>query len=224
MIYTRAAVPVRIFFMLASILVLVTGCGHVIGPEKSLQLYTLEPQVPAAAGQAGPVVAGQLSIDIPEAEASLDTNRIALNPTQGTMDYFANASWPDHLPVLLQSRLVESFEKDGRMASVARDTAGLRADYLLKSEIRSFQARYAAPDTAPDIVLRIDVTLVQVSTGKVIVRKEMSQQVRADQNTLPTIVSAFNSATGAILKDIVDWTVRGAPPLPPQENEIRRHR
>jgi cholesterol transport system auxiliary component len=193
---------------------LMAGCGNIIGPEKALQLYTLEPLVPVSSAPAGQMVSGQLSIDIPDAEASLNTNRIALNPTPETMDYFANASWPDRLPLLLQSRLIESFEKDGRAVSVARDTAALHADYLLKSEIRSFQARYAAPNSAPDIVVRIDVTLVQVSTEKVILRKEMSQQVHAGGNTLPAIVLAFNTATASILRDIVDWTVMGTPPLP----------
>ena len=192
---------------------LMAGCGNIIGPGKPLQLYTLEPQVPVSSGPARQVVSGQLSIDIPDAEASLNTNRIALNPTPATMDYFANASWPDRLPLLFQSRLIESFEKDGRVASVARDTAALHADYLVKSEIRSFQARYAAPNSAPDIVVRIDVTLVQVATEKVILRKEMSQQVHAGENTLPAIVLAFNSATTSILKDIVDWTVTETPPL-----------
>ena len=193
---------------------LLAGCGNIIGPEKSLQLYTLEPQVPVASSPVRQAVSGQLSVDIPDAEASLNTNRIALNPTPATMDYFANASWPDRLPLLFQSRLIESFEKDGRVASVARDTAALHADYLLKSEIRSFQARYAAPNVAPEIVVRIDVTLVQVSTQKIVSRKEMTQQVQAGENALPAIVLAFNAATTSILKDIVDWTVIGTPPVP----------
>ena len=138
--------PLGRLLALAATLALLAGCGNVIGPGKPLQLYILDPQAPATSG---PVVAASLSIATPEAEASLDTNRIALNRTSETMDYFADASWPDHLPLLLQSRLVESFEKDGRAASVARDTAGIQADYLLKSEIRSFQARYAAADAPP---------------------------------------------------------------------------
>ena len=211
--------PLGRLLALAATLALLAGCGNVIGPGKPLQLYTLDPQAPATSG---PVVAASLSIATPEAEASLDTNRIALNRTSETMDYFADASWPDHLPLLLQSRLVESFEKDGRAASVARDTAGIQADYLLKSEIRSFQARYAAADAPPDVQLRIDVALVQVSTGKVVLRKEMSRLQRADQNALPAIIQAFNGATTAILRDIVDWTVRATPPLPVQEE--RRHR
>jgi len=200
--------------LMVSASTLMAGCGNIIGPEKALQLYTLDPQVPGSSGPARQVVSGQLSIDVPDAEASLNTNRIALNPTPETMDYFANASWPDRLPLLFQSRLIESFEKDGRAASVARDTAALHADYLLKSEIRSFQARYAAPSSVPDIVVRVDVTLVQVSTEKAVSRKEMSQQVHADGNTLPAIVLAFNTATASILRDIVDWTVMGTPPLP----------
>jgi len=67
------------------------------------------------------------------------------------MDYYANSQWTDRVPLLLQSLLVEAFEKSGRIAAVGRETAGIRADYVLETEIRDFEAYYAVPDAAPNV-------------------------------------------------------------------------
>jgi cholesterol transport system auxiliary component len=202
----------RGFITLTGASVLMAGCGNIIGPGKPLQLYVLGPAFPA--GAAGTPTNWQLTVALPQAPASLDTERIALNPTPATLDYFANASWPDHLPLLIQSLLVESFEKDGRAGAVTRDTSGLHADYLLQTEIRAFQARYTAPDQAPEIVLRIGATLVQMPDGKILDHREMSEEAHAETNAIPAIVGAFDAATGAMLADIVNWAVTKAPPIP----------
>ena len=59
-----------------------------------------------------------------------------------TIDYFANAAWSDRAPAMVQSLLIESFEQTGKIISVSRDLAVLRADYILMSELRRFEARY----------------------------------------------------------------------------------
>jgi cholesterol transport system auxiliary component len=204
----------RTLIALTGASLLVAGCGNIIGPGKPLQLYVLDPPLPARSGAAAQPVNWQLTVALPQAPASLDTERIALNPTPATMDYFANASWPDRLPQLVQSLLLQSFENDGRVGAVARDTSGLHADYMLQTEIHAFQAHYATPDQAPNIVLRIGVTLVHMPDGKIIDHRELHEEARAETNALPAIVAAFNTAMGGMLADIVNWAVATAPPLP----------
>ena len=65
---------------------------------------------------------------------------------------------------MVQTLMVESFEEilNSRVVSVGRDTIGLRADYVLKSELREFQAEYAAAGDQgpPQIHVRINAELV----------------------------------------------------------------
>src|ERR1043166_7445800 len=67
------------------------------------------------------------------------------------MDYYAHAQWTDRAPLLLQGLLVEAFEKSQRIAAVGRESAGIRSDYILQSELHDFEAYYAVPDTPPKI-------------------------------------------------------------------------
>ena len=99
------------------------------------QLFTLMPKNTFVEGL--PVVTDQILIETPVAAAGLDTGRIALSRSSTTLDYFAGVSWTDRAPAMVQTLMVESFENSSRVVSVGRDTIGLRADYVLKSEFEN---------------------------------------------------------------------------------------
>src|SRR3546814_3362056 len=46
---------------------------------------------------------------------------------------------------MLQSLIVQSFDNTGRIVGVGRETAGLGADFVLKTDLRAFQAEYPKP-------------------------------------------------------------------------------
>ncbi|HXC55266.1 MAG TPA: ABC-type transport auxiliary lipoprotein family protein, partial [Rhizomicrobium sp.] len=173
-------------------------------------LYMLRPTPPPAGG--GPRVAWQLSIVLPEAPESLDTDRIALVQPTSQMDYYANSSWQDRVPFLVQSALVEAFEASGRIAAVGLDTQGLKSDYLLLTEVRDFQARYDVADAPPTAVVRISAKLISVR-GRAIAGTTVGHgEVAAGQNSVPSVVAAFNQALAMALGQIVDWTLSA--PMP----------
>ena len=183
---------------------LLAGCGSIIGPVTH-QIYVLQPDAQPAAG--GAPVKWQLVIAMPDVPASLDTDRIALSKTPDTLDYFANADWPDRVPQLVQQLLLEAFETSGRVPAVARDTAGLRADYLLQPEIRAFEAHYEAPDAAPRVVARIAVRLVKLPSRDIVGTFVAEREAAAAANNLGAIVRAFDQALGGVLAQIVDWAL-----------------
>jgi cholesterol transport system auxiliary component len=201
----------------------------IVGPPAPLQLYVLRPTLPPtpAAGAPPP---WQLSITVPEAPASLDSVRMALSPTPSKLDYYADASWTDRAPLLLQGFLVEAF--GARRVPAARDTAGVLADYILYTDLRAFQAEYngtipptpkdakgkedpalapAAP--APAIMVQMEAKLMVVTTRRVLGTFTATNRAMAQANTVESIVTAFNQASGATLGQIVDWAVRTAPPV-----------
>ena len=202
--------PHRRQLLLGGAAVLLSGCALLNRPAPP-QLYMLRPQMAPAMGA---TVRWRLTVAAPEAAASLDTERIALTRTPITMDYFANAAWTDRLPLMVQRMLVQAFEGTGRIMSVDRETLGAANDYLLETEIRDFQARYDMPNAAPAIVIGIQVKLLQMPQRDIVSGTYISQEVKAAGNTIDSIVTAFNQATGAAIAQIVGWTLQQPAPSP----------
>ncbi len=194
---------------------LLAGCGgsSLIGPtQEPLEIYVLVPQFSKLEGVAA--VAWQLTVAPPDAAQSLQTTRIALQRGQ-TMDFYANAQWTDSMPQLVQSLLVEAFETSGSIKGVAPESAGVHGDMVLETEIRSFQANYENQTAAPDIVVTIVARLLTAGSRQVVGTFISSHDARAAQNTVPSVVQAFDEATGETLEEIVTWVLKTAPRVNP---------
>ena len=116
--------------------------------------------------------------------------------------------------MVVQGTLVEAFEMSGRMQAVGRDTEGLKSDYLLVTDIRSFQAQYAAPDAAPTVSVRIVAKLIAARTRTIVMSKDAQSEVLAAQNNVASIVAAFNQALSSVQTQIVDAALNAPPPQP----------
>jgi cholesterol transport system auxiliary component len=184
--------------------------GNLIGPPSPPpELYVLHPAFGPLPDT--PLIRQQLVVAIPVASEALDTARIALERAPNTMDYYAHAQWTDRLPLLVQALLVEAFEKSGGIAAVGRETEGIRADVVLETEIRHFEAYYAVPDTAPEIHVALMARLVGALHREVIGVSEVTRSARAAANDMPNITAAFAAAAGDALREIVRWAL---PTLP----------
>src|SRR5580704_6642171 len=175
----------RIMLLGASAFAL-SGCGGLgLGPtDANNTLYVLEPALTPAPAGATPVD-WALEVDLPDAEDSFDSRRIALIKADGTMDYYANAEWPDRLPVLVQTALVAAFEASGRVPGVARTQDAVHADYEMGTELRDCTAHYSQPDAAPTISVTI-VAQMSTSHGRKIVSSFTAKQdAPASQNNTP---------------------------------------
>ena len=202
-------VPTRRQMVLAgAALLMLAGCGGLLGPSgPPLQLYRLRPTFPAAGG---PSVSWQLAVARPLAPQSLDTERIALM-RGAMMDYYADAQWNDSAPRLVQSLLVEAFEKSGRILAVAGESGAVHADYTLECEIRDFDAQYASDNGAPMIVVEIEARLLGPH-GTVVASLDAKQTAPASANSVPSAVAAFDQAVSATLAQIVTWTLSAPKP------------
>ena len=180
--------------------------GNLIGPPSPApQIYVLNTKFAPVTNV--PNVPWQLVIGVPNAPASLDTQRIALERAPNTMDYYANSEWTDRAPVLLQSLLVQAFENSGRIATVGRETSGIRADYVLETEVRDFEAYYAVPDTPPVVRVTLMVKLFGALSHDIAAAMEFRNESQASANNMASITAAFNQATGATIQAIVAWAL-----------------
>jgi cholesterol transport system auxiliary component len=207
------AAPTRRGILVGGAAMTLAGCGGggLIGPPSPApQIYVLHPEFGPVADAAA--VGWQLVVATPVAAASLDTERIALERAPNIMDYYASSQWPDRLPVLIQSLLVEALEKSGKIRAVGRETEGIRADYVLESEIRDFEAFYAVADTPPNIRVTITAKLLAALSHELVATTQASQQARAAANDMANITAAFTRAAGSALGDIVGWVLRAPSP------------
>lgn len=188
----------------------VASCSGLIGPPPAPQLYALHPDFQTMPD--APNAPWQLVVALPQAPESLNTERIALMRAPNVMDYYANSAWTDSVPALLQTLLIEAFEKSGKITAVARDGQGIRGDYILQTEIRDFEAYYAVIDTPPQAVIKLSVSLVGALRRDVISTLRPEHQAQAAANNLPSITAAFAQAAGAAIGEIVTWALRAPPP------------
>jgi cholesterol transport system auxiliary component len=166
------------------------------------KLYTLTPASDFAAGTR---VAWQLLVEVPASTAALDTTRIALSRNPTSIDYFADAAWVDRAPLMLQALLVQSFENTGRITAVASDSLLLRADYILLTELRHFEAAYGAAP-APTAHIELVAKLVRASDRAVVAQQRVDSAPAAGANDIPAIVDAFNTAFHQTAQQLADWT------------------
>ena len=188
--------------------------GLLPGTGEPLKLYTLTPKTTYPEGL--PAVEWQLVVETPVAPAGINTNRIALAHSPLTLDYYAGASWTDSAPAMVQTLLVESFENTGRILAVGRESVGLRPDFVLKLELREFQAEYRSPETPPLVHVRIIGKLVRMPVREIVATHMAEESVAASANTLDAVVTAFDAALGPVLKDLVIWALSAVPHKLPQ--------
>lgn len=191
-------------------LLLLAGCGDLIKAPPSLQLYALQPEMPAPAP--GAKVSWSLALQLPDAVGNLDSNRLTL--IRGSaMDYYANAQLPEHLSPLVQTALLDAFERSGRIDQVSRSEDGIRSDYLLQTDIRNCEAQYDSPDGAPKINVRIAAKLVNTFDRRIVANLLAEQQVQAAEDSVPAVVNALDQALGAAIAMIVNWTLAAQAPI-----------
>lgn len=184
-------------FMLAGGVAL-GGCSVIPKVNEPVPLYTLS--AVREFRQSLPKVDWQLVVGTPVASADLNSTRIALTRSPGVIEYFANGAWADYAPILLQGKLIESFEASGAV-SVGRDAVGIRPDFVLQSDLRDFQAEYSG--NAPTAHLRLSAKLVRMPDRRIVANILSEHKVPAAGNSLAEIVAAFDRAAGEAFEEVV---------------------
>ena len=181
------------------------GCESIVpgqGPPPTL--FRLTPKSTFSAGL--PTVKWQLILEAPLTDAALSTTRIALWPNPTRLEYYARANWSDRAPAMVQTLLIESFENSGKIVSVGRESIGLRADFVLKTELREFQANYHLGGN-PKAQVGINAKLVKMPNRLIVGSQMFEALIDAEADRLADIIEAFDDALGKVLKRVVEWTL-----------------
>jgi cholesterol transport system auxiliary component len=192
-----AAVAARAFLFACALVV--AGCAA-FKPAASTFDLTAPHEFPHLRGSSR----AQLLIAEPSALKTLDAPQIVVKPAPNELEYLARAQWPDRLPKVVQSRLVETFENTRRIRAVSRPGEDLLIDYQLATDIRDFEAD-AAAGTAE---VTLSVKLVSDRSGRVIATRIFTASVPLASTSPGVVVDALDLAFDKVARDIVNWTYR----------------
>ncbi len=209
---------------IAAAAMLLPGCQLIQAAEEPTDLYQVTPK--STFDPDLPSVRWQLAVEVPAAAANLNTGRIAIAQSPTSFDYYAKTAWTDRAPLMVQTRIVDSFENSRKILAVARESIGLRANYVLQPDLRNFEAMYfyGGPPIAH---VRIVAKLVQMPDRQIIGEATFERCVRARADRVPKVVEAFDQALGSVIKRLVAWTLRTPSPKLPTEStfyDINKYR
>ena len=210
--------------VLATAAALLAGCTLYEAATEPTDLYTVTPK--STFDPSLPAVYWQLAVEVPAAAANLNTGRMAIAFTPTSTDYYAKVAWTDRAPLMVQTRIVDSFENTRKIVAVARESIELRANYVLQPDLRNFEAMYYYGQP-PIVRVRIIAKLVRMPDRQIIGVASFERCVRARADSIPKVVDAFDQALGSVIKRLVAWTLRTPPARPPSDDapyNIERYR
>ena len=192
----------RAYQMIAPVaLALVSACSILPKPDPS-DVYRLVSAQPTTQGTP---VSWSLRVSKPQTSEFLDSPRIAVVPDGNLISSYANSRWSDPAPVLLRNRLLDGFQRDGRVTLLSTDETNLQADYELGGQLQAFQSEYRG--TAVDVVIRLDARLVRGSDQRIIASRRFEVRQPLTDTKVPAVVEGFGQAGDQLNKQVVDWVV-----------------
>lgn len=193
---------------LALILALLSGCGALTAVSDAsarMDAYTLTP-VARAEGDAA-TGSRHLIVELPTSAGALATDRILIRPVPVQAQYLPDGRWSEPTPALVQTLLVASFQNLGGFRLVGRTAAGLQPDYTLMTELQDFHAEPLGAAPTP-LTVRVGAlaTLIRESDRRIVASRRFAASAGVASDDTLAVVMGFETATQALLRDVVVWT------------------
>jgi cholesterol transport system auxiliary component len=177
---------------------LLAGCEIFAGPPPE----TFNLAAPAAISRSGSSTSAQILIPLPSAIATLDTAGIVVmdGPRYA---YYPESQWPDKLPVVVQARVMEAFEKSGRVRAVGRPGEGLSIDYALLIDIRAFEFEALTYEAEVELAVRV----MNDRTGAILGTRTFTAHAPVAVDSADGVVAALGTAFDQAVIELVDWSL-----------------
>jgi len=194
-----------------SVLPSLSGCAGIAGLTAAAtpnEIYVLTPK--STFDEDLPNLGYQIVVEEPTATAAVDTDQIAVQPTPLRVQYLPSARWVDRAPLIVQALMIESFENSGKVPAVGSSAIGLRADFLIVTDIREFQATVPVgrPDAPLEIDVRLNIKLVDAFSDRIIASRSFEEVSPSVSDGASDVTVGFDDALGGTLRDAVEWSIR----------------
>lgn len=184
--------------------VLLAGCVSLLPENTPATVYRLSTPEPSGELRNEAVIVG---VQRPLTPRALSGAQIALSQQRGELVFAEGAEWITPVPRLVQDLIVESMDAFEPSLIASRPEDGVRAEFELATELRSFEANYLnGPDAAPTAVVRIRSRLIRMSDRRLIAVEAIGAQAVARSLRIGDIVAAFDAASQEAAADVAQWT------------------
>ena len=202
----------KLRFALCAFLLMLAGCGGLLGGGGSADMYrfgSLPAAAPAEGATGGPVesVRPVLVLFVGSTfEPAIDSDRI-LTVTGSQAGYVADARWIAPAPELFDAAVVRAIEQRVPSARMVRIRGAPMPDYALGVDVRRFEAEYSGiADAPPEIVIETRVRLMRWADRSLVDEWHVVSREPAQENRVTTMVAGFDRGTAIVASRIADLT------------------
>lgn len=183
-----------------------TGGGKAAG-----LLYSLKPAKDLPPAPKTPP-SWKLTVPEPTTLLALNTDKIMTRPAPGESLALEGPRWNDSLPILVQAKLVETFENAGYSNDITRTLGDFPDSDQLTIDIRRFDISTSGDPEATVVVL----AKLQGPDGSIIESKKFEATAPAKGAEPRDYVEALRGAFEVVAHDILEWTTKtlAAAPVP----------
>ena len=185
---------------------LLAGCSSLLGggggDRDRSTIYAPDPRVEA--DPAWPRAQWQLTLSPPTAARMIDSFRIAVRPTPAELQVYRGASWAKTPTDMLQDTVLRTMEDSGNIPAVARQGAGITADYKLVIDLRRFEADYNG-NALPAATIEANAKLIHNIDQTVVDSRTFIAAQPASSTEVAQVVDAFSIALQSISGEMVGW-------------------
>jgi ABC-type uncharacterized transport system auxiliary subunit len=184
-----------------------TGGGKGNSPLYSLKAATDLPAPPEQAPT------WQLLISEPTTLLAFNTDKILTQPAPDESLPMDNARWSDSLPILVQAKLVQTFENAGYAQAVTRTPGDFASNFQLQIDIRQFHVVTTGEPTAKIVFL----AKILNPNNEIIDTRQFETSAPAEGSDARAYVNALSAAFDKIEVELLDWATAqiDAVPVPP---------
>jgi cholesterol transport system auxiliary component len=145
---------------------------------------------------------GQWAIAEPSTVQAFSGDRLIVKDNNGSLSYLGGGQWADNLPVLVQTRLIQSFENAApSRAAIGRAGGRITPDYQLNSEIRSFHIEAETQEA----VVEISAKIINDRNGRILATRTFSQRVAISSISTEEAAKGLDAALSLVMTDIRNW-------------------
>ncbi len=162
----------------------------------------------------GPAEAPNWLLVVPEPTTLMgfNTDKILLQASEGESVPVANARWGDNVPILVQAKVIQSFENAGLAKSVSRTRDGATGDYQLILDIRRFGISTAAQPPSAEIDF---IAKLIDKNGKIVNASTFQGNAPVKGEGAQAYVNAFDEIFAKLAGDLIGWVTTALAELPP---------
>lgn len=195
------------------LVLLLGGCSSLRPGEPQPTFYALD-SMPAHSPPSGATMktnhgnAPTLLINMPQAAAGYDSQRMAYLRRPYELEYFARSQWVDTPARMLQPLIAAAVERRGKFGAVVQMPISVTGDYRLEAELTRLQQEFLTRPSRVRVTLR--ATLTDMATRRVVAWREFDAVAPADSDDPYGGVVAANRAVHDVLEDLAAFCADAA--------------